>query len=377
MAPKKPPAAAVASKFGTVQSREIQSNPQFARNRPLAGLPACHLIPVKTKDAWIDKMTTTFGQTKQFWDKHQGDAASGIALPVNIHSAFDASAGIKVAFLPDLDRKGAKKWNVKSKEFLVLHKPVPGSDLSIQDLFAESSVKDIQKKSKGFVVQFHGGVQLLINLPVPERFKSVSSFFLKKEKGKIDNVVSKLSEIAVVERALRKELLDYKDSSKLKKKNRIAAEALSAMGEDPRSIRMVLCFDEDLPFYTVRGLQARSLRLLEHEGFKDLPNGKHFSGDDISEESTEEDRSPADAQMDLLLRACRDGATLSGLSVEQSLEPCKKRQKNARPLAWSKSVWRATLPTLSFYVGAFLITPIIPKCHSLKFRSDTKPLLKI
>lgn len=265
-------------------------------------------------------MTTTFGQTKQVWDKHHGDAANGIALPANIHSAFDASAGIKVAFLPDLDRKGAKKWNVRSKEFRVLHKPVPGSGLSIQDLFAESSVKDIEKKSKGFVVQFHGGVQLLINLPVPERFKSVSSFFKKKEKGKIDNVVSELSEIAVVERALRKELLDYKDSSKLKKKNRIVAEALSALGEDgedPKSIRMVFCFDEDLPFYTVRGLQARSLRLLEHEDFKDLPNGKHFSGDDFSEESTEGDRSPADedAQMDFLLRACHDLITSDGLVV--------------------------------------------------------------
>ena len=152
---------------------------------------------------------------------------------------------------------------------------------------------------------------MLINLPVPERFKSVSSFFKKKEKGKIDNVVSELSEIAVVERALRKELLDYKDSSKLKKKNRIAAEALSALGEDPKSIRMVFCFDEDLPFYIVRGLQVRSLRLLEHEDFKDLPNGKHFSGDDFSEERTEEDRSPADedAQMELamtvpLFRGC-------------------------------------------------------------------------
>ena len=91
MAPKKRPAAAVASKFGTVQSRKIRSNPQFAPNYSLADLQACHLIPVKTKDAWTDKMTTTFGQTKQFWDKHHGDAANGIALLANIHSAFDAS----------------------------------------------------------------------------------------------------------------------------------------------------------------------------------------------------------------------------------------------------------------------------------------------
>jgi len=37
-------------------------------------------------------------------------------------------------------------------------------------------VKDIEKKSKGFVVQFHGGVQLLINLPVPERPEHLSTF---------------------------------------------------------------------------------------------------------------------------------------------------------------------------------------------------------
>lgn len=335
MAPKKRPAAAVASKFGSVQSREIKSNPHFAPNHPLADLQACHLIPFRTKDVWIDKMTTTFGQTKEFWDKHHGDAANGIALLGNIHSAFDASTGIKVAFLPDLDQKGAKKLNVKSKKFLVLHKPVPGSGLSIHYLFAESYVKDIKenskgkKKSKGFVVQFHGGVQLLINLPVPECFKSVSSFFKKTKKGEIQIGVSELSDIkALVQNALDKEVRSYYTKAKGVGKNR-AGEALSALDRGPESIRMVFCFSEDLPFYTVRGLQARSLRLLEHKDFKDLPNGKHFSGDDFSEESTEEDRSPADedAQMDLLLRACRDSATLSGLSVEQSLEPRKKRQK--------------------------------------------------
>ena len=190
-------------------------------------------------------------------------------------------------------------------------------------------METIEKKRKGFVVQFHGGVQLLINLPVPECFNSVSSFFKKKkEKGEMEKRVRKLSDI----RAAVKNTFDEKVTSYCRKGKGVSQkrpnEALSALDNGPKSIRMVFCFDEDLPFYTVRGLQARSLRLLEHRDFKDLPNGKHFSGDDFSE-STEEDRSPGDedAQMDLLLRACRDSATLSG-SVEQPLEPRKKRQKH-------------------------------------------------
>lgn len=332
MAPKKRPAAAVASKFGSVQSNEIKSNPRFAPNRNGVNLQACHLIPVQAKEAWIAKMKETFGQTKKFWHKHHKDPENGIALPENINKAFDASTGIKVAFLPDLDCEGAKKENVLSKTFLVLHDSgeYPDSGLAIDDLLTKTSVKTVEKKSKGFVVHFHGGVQLLINLPVPECFKSVSSFFKKKkEKGEMEKRVSKLSDIkAAVKNALEKEVRSY--STKAKRVDQTKAkEALSALGKDPKSIRMVFCFDADLPFYTVRGLQARSLRLLEHEDFKDLPNGRHFSGDDFSEESTEEDRSGADedAQRDLLLRACRDSATLSGLFVEQSLEPRKKRQK--------------------------------------------------
>ena len=149
--------------------------------------------------------------------------------------------------------------NVKSKEFLVLHKPVPGSGLSIESLFAKASVKDIEKKSEGFVVQFHEGVQLLINLPVPECFKSVSSFFKKNEKGKIDKVVSEWSDIkAMVKNALDDKVRSYYTKAKGDDENR-ANEALSASAT-AESIRMVFCFDKDLPFYTVRGLQARSLR---------------------------------------------------------------------------------------------------------------------
>eukprot|EP00435_Cladocopium_sp_Y103_P035981 s2774_g9.t1 len=310
MAPKKRPAAAVASKFGSVQSRTIMSNPQFAPNRPQADLQACHLIAVKAKDKWIPKMASTFGQTLQFWNKHHCDAVNGIALTQNIHSAFDASAGVKVSFLPDLDKGNARKKQLKSKRFLFLRKPVPGNGLSIDDLFSKTSVEDIEEKSKkkstGFLVKFHGGVQLLINRPAPQCFHKVSNFFEKTEKGKVQKDVCEMSNIKVVERALRLHSLDYKEGPKKQK---------------------------------ALGLQARSLRLLGHEELheelRDLPNGKHFSGDDFSEESTEEERSPADedAQMDLLLRACRDSATLSGLSVEQSREPQKKRQKCSMPAA--------------------------------------------
>ena len=73
-----------------------------------------------------------------------------------------------------------------------------------------------------------------------------------------------------------------------------AGKARSAIKEG-KSCRIMYHFADDLPFYTVRGLEARALRLLGHKDFKDLKNGKHFTGDDFSdEESTEEDRSAPD-----------------------------------------------------------------------------------
>ena len=133
MAPKKRPAAAVASKFGPAQSNETKPNPQFAPKHNGVNLQACHLIPVQATEEWIVKMEKTFGQTKKFWDKHHKDPENGIALPENIHKAFDASTGVEVAFLPDLKCKEAKKKNVLSKRFPVLHDSGSSiSPLSIQ-----------------------------------------------------------------------------------------------------------------------------------------------------------------------------------------------------------------------------------------------------
>ncbi|CAE7190076.1 NaCP60E, partial [Symbiodinium pilosum] len=176
--------------------------------------------------------------------------------------------------------------------------------------------QDITLREGGFfTVKFGGGLCVLVEQKAPTQFFNVCSFFPKQQKD------------TVIRESLRKEVNKHKEEYAKGKGKATAGKTKSAI-KAGKSLRIMYHFADDLPFYTVRGLEARALRLLGHEDFEGLKNGKHFTGDDFSdEESMEEDRSAPDedAQQDLLMRACRDSVALSKLPVQCSPEPPKKK----------------------------------------------------
>ena len=330
MAPKKRPAAAQ-SRFSSKVSAEVKANPVFQPGAPAFALQACRLIPFKEKDSWIPKMEKAFGKSKLFWGKHHGTKLNAIGLTQSPHKAMDAESWIKLAFLPDLQQCHAKVQAKSSREFMVLYHKYGASQLDVHSLFAETAVEDITEKKGGFfTVKFGGGLCVLVGQKVPKQFFNVCSFFPKTQKKKVEENITKLSDVKeVIRESLLKEVSYYKVHIANKGKTAIADKTESRItgGE---SLRIMYRFAKDLQFYTVRGLQARALRLLGHKDFKDLKNGKHFTGDDFSdEESTQEDRSAPDedAQKDLLMRACRDSVALSNLPVQHLHEPPKKKRR--------------------------------------------------
>ena len=333
MAPKKRPAAAQ-SRFPSKVSAEVKANPVFQPGAPAFALQACHLIPVKEKDSWIPKMEKAFGKNKRFWGKHHGTKLNAIGLTQSLHKAMDAESGIQLAFLPDLQQCHAKAEEKNSREFLVLYQKYGASQLDLDSLFAKTAVEDITEEKGGFTVKFGGGLCVLVGQKVPTQFFNVCSFFPKTQKNKVEEDIRKLSDVKeVIRESLLKEVRTYMvvkgRLAKGKAKKAIAEKTESGI-TGGKSLRIMYHFAEDLPFYTVRGLQARALRLLGHKDFKDLKNGKHFTGDDFSdEESTEEDRSAPDedAQKDLLMRACRDSVALSKLPVQHLHGPPKKKRR--------------------------------------------------
>ena len=159
---------------------------------------------------------------------------------------------------------------------------------------------------------------------------SRSSRRIRSSRDTVKSAIRELSDVKeVIRESLRKEVNKHKEEYAKGKGKATAGKTKSAI-KAGKSLRIMYHFADDLPFYTVRGLEARALRLLGHEDFEGLKNGKHFTGDDFSdEESMEEDRSAPDedAQQDLLMRACRDSVALSKLPVQCSPEPPKKKRR--------------------------------------------------
>ena len=329
MAPKKRPAAA-RSRFSSKVSGEVKENPVFQPGQSSVNLQACHLIPVKEKDKWIPKMILAFGGDARFWKKHHGTAVNASGLTGELHKAMDADSGMKLAFLPDLQKSHAKAKDKSSRKFLVLHQQHGAGRLNVDSLFAKTAVEDIAEEKGGFTVKFRGGLFVLVGQKVPKQFFNVCSFFPKMQKKKVEENISKLSDVKeVIRESLLMQVESYIFKQGEAKGKGTAGKTHSAI-KAGNNLRIMYRFAKDLQFYTVRGLQARALRLLGHEDFKDLKSGKHFTGDDFSdEESTQEDRSAPDedAQKDLLMRACRDSVALSKLPVQCSPEPPKKKRR--------------------------------------------------
>ena len=219
-----------------------------------------------------------------------------------------------------------------SREFLVLYHKYGTSQLDVHSLFAETAVEDITEKKGGFTVKFGGGLCVLVGQKVPTQFFNACGFLPKTQKEKVKEDIQKLSDVKeVIRESLVTQLWRY-EGERAKGKDKATAGKTKSAIKAGKSLRIMYHFADDLPFYTVHGLEsrARALRLLGHEDFKGLKNGKHFTGDDFSdEESTEEDRSAPDedAQKDLLMRACRDSVALSNLPVQHLHEPPKKKRR--------------------------------------------------
>ncbi|CAE7243528.1 NaCP60E, partial [Symbiodinium necroappetens] len=148
---------------------------------------------------------------------------------------------------------------------------------------------DITVEKGGFTVKFGGGLCVLVGQEVPTQFFNVCSFFPKTQKKKVEEDMQEKSDVKeVIRESLVMQLSRYELERAKGKGKATAGKARSAIKEG-KSCRIMYHFADDLPFYTVPGLEARALRLLGHKDFKDLKNGKHFTGDDFSdEESTEE-----------------------------------------------------------------------------------------
>ena len=331
MAPKKRPAAAQ-SGFSSTVSGEVKENPVIQPGQSFVNLQACRLIPVKEKDKWIPKMISAFGGNENFWKKHHGTTLNASGLTAELHKAMDADSGMKIAFLPDLQKSHAKMKKTSSRNFLVLHQRHGAGKLNVNSLFVETAVEDITEQTGGFTVKFGGGLCVLVGQKFPTQFFNVCGCFRKIQKEKVKEDIQKLSD---VKKVIRQSLVEkvgfyiFNQGEAKRKGNTTAGKTHSAI-KAGNNLRIMYRFAKDLQFYTVRGLQARALRLLGHKDFKDLKNGKHFTGDDFSdEESTEEDRSAPDedAQKDLLTRACRDSVALSNMPVQHLHEPPKKKRR--------------------------------------------------
>ena len=329
MAPKKRPAAAAASsKFPSAVSHAIKANPVLMPGVEAANLEACHLIPVKHMKEWIPKMLKHFGQTKQFWrDGHKSDA-NGVALIGPLHQHFDVHKTL--AFLPNLDKKDAKKKEKNgADQLLVLRgnatpekKPLP----DVKELLLNTSITSIAKTGKGFTVECGSCIRVLINQNVPQTFLRVKGFFNGKEKDNAETSVEEMSNVKdVLEQYLKEKLLYFREFCAAKKAKGLCNKILEHL-EKPKCKVRIKYVVEGLPFYTVRGLQARSLRILQHPAFEGLHNGSRHR-DDFSDSSGVSQKSPPDAdeQEALLLRACRDSGMLA--HCHQDMLPPQKRAR--------------------------------------------------
>ena len=332
MAPKQRPAAAQ-SRFPSKVSAEVKANPVFQPGTPAFDLQACHLIPVKEKDSWIPKMVLAFGANKQFWGKRHSTKLNAIGLTQSPHKAMDAESGVKLAFLPDLQQSDAKAEKKSSREFLVLYHKYGASQLGVDSLFAKTAVEGITEE-KGFSPQSSAeGCVCWLGRKSRRSFSTLEVSSRRRRRIWSRRIFkrSSMSKRSSESRRWRRSRAIFSTGKQAKGKAKKAiAEKAESRITGGKSLCIMYHFADDLQFYTVRGLQARALRLLGHKDFIGLKNGKHFTGDGFSdEESTEEDRSAPDedAQKDLLMRACRDSVALSKLPVQHLHEPPKKKRR--------------------------------------------------
>ena len=329
MAPKKRPAAAAASsKFPTVVSHAIKANPVLMPGVEAANLEACHLVPVKHMIDWMPKLLEHFGQKEQFWIDGDKSYDNGVALKGELHQHFDVYKTL--AFLPNLDKKDAKDIKKNgADQLLVLCGNATTEKKTLPDvtqLLLTTSITSIAKTGKGFTVEFDSCIRVLINQNVPQTFLRVKGFFNGKEKDNAETLVEKMSNVKdVLEQYLKEKLLYFKAVYAAKKAKSLCNKILEHL-EKPKCKVRIKYVVEGLPFYTVRGLQARSLRILQHPAFKGLHNGSRHR-DDFSDSSGVSQKSPPDAdeQEALLLRACRDSGMLA--RCHQDMLPPQKRAR--------------------------------------------------
>ena len=156
-----------------------------------------------------------------------------------------------------------------------------------------TAVEDITETKGGFfTVKFGGGLCVLVGQKVPTQFFNDCSFFPKKQKGKVEEDIKKLSDVKeVIRESIVDKVLRYIDEYAKGKGKGTAGKTKSAI-KAGKSRRIMYRFADDLQFYTV----------------------SNFTDDDFrDEESTQEDRRAPDedAQKDLRFQTCRFSISMS------------------------------------------------------------------
>lgn len=226
-------------------------------------------------------MTKTFGQGQKFWEKGHNTPSNGIALVEPLHRRFH------VGSLPNLAKENAKN-------------------------------------------QDHTGTKhfLFISKDPDEGFKGVYSFFSSHLKNDVKHAVSSLSNL---KNGIQEQLQDKLSRFYLKTNDtnkEVISQAIKHICQDDCTLRIVHRCDKPLSFYTICGLQARALRVLGHEDFKELKNGIYHGNDDFCELDTNSSRSLPDAEerQALLRRACHDSAVAAGLWSDSTFKQPRKRK---------------------------------------------------
>ena len=155
--------------------------------------------------------------------------ASG--LTGELHKAVDADSGMKLAFLPDLQKSHAQMKKTSSRNFLVLHQRHGAGNLNVDSLFAKTAVEDITEEKGGFTVKFGGGLCVLVGQKVPTQFFTVCSFFPKTQKKKVEEAIQEKSDVKeVIRESLLKDVFYYKGKrAKGKAKKAIANKTESGI----------------------------------------------------------------------------------------------------------------------------------------------------
>ena len=115
-----------------------------------------------------------------------------------------------------------------------------------------TAVEDITETKGGFfTVKFGGGLCVLVGQKVPTQFFNDCSFFPKKQKGKVEEDIKKLSDVKeVIRESIVDKVLRYIDEYAKRKGKGTAGKTKSAI-KAGKSRRIMYRFADDLQFYTV------------------------------------------------------------------------------------------------------------------------------